>query len=135
MKVVLHREHLKASCREGSELLSVPAVERTRSCGFKMQKGELESFGKSFTLPNGSCEISDAGKSLQRKDAGRCLWEGFGFGAPALGTGVLGPLWEMHPYEMWARGREEPKNVSSGHSCTSFMMLCKKKKRWEGGEG
>lgn len=117
-------EHLKACCREGSELLYMPAVERTRSYGFKMQTGELESFGKSFLLPNGSCEIS-TGRNIQRKDPGRCLWEGLGFGAPALGTRVLGPWWEMHPYEMWAGGRGEPKNVNSGRSCLSLMSPCK----------
>lgn len=97
MKVILCREHLKTCCKEGSELLSMPTVERTRSYGYKMQKGELESFGKSFLLPNGSCEISVAGKNSKRKDPGRCLWKGLGFGAPPLGTGVLGPWWEVHP--------------------------------------
>lgn len=104
----------------------MPTVERTRSYGFKMQKGELESLGKSFPLPNGSCEISVAGKNSKRKDPGRCLWEGLGFGAPALGTGVLGPWWEMYPYEMWVRGREEPKNLSSGSPCSSLLLPWKK---------
>jgi len=90
-----------------------------------MQKGELESFGKSFPLPNGSCEISVAGKNSKSKDPGRCLWEGLGFGAPTLGTGVLGPCWEMHPYEMWARVREDPKHVRSCHA----------KNGWEGAGG
>lgn len=62
-----------------------------------MQMGELESFGKSFPLPNESREISVAGKNSERKDPGTCLWEGLGFGAPALGTGVLGPWCEIHP--------------------------------------
>lgn len=67
-------------------MLSLPTVERTRGYRFKMQKGELESFGKSFLLPNGSYEISDAGENSKRADLGRRLWKGLGLGALALGA-------------------------------------------------
>lgn len=97
MKFPLWRGHLKACCRaERSDLLSVAAVERTRSYRLKMQKGGLESFGKSFLLSSGSYKISDAGKNSERKHPGRCLQEESGLGAPALGTRVLCPLWEVH---------------------------------------
>lgn len=56
-----------------------------------MQKGELESFGKSFLLPNGSYEISDAGENSERVDLGRCLWKGLGLGALSLGSRALCP--------------------------------------------
>lgn len=51
-----------------------------------------------------------------------------GFGVSALGTGVPGPYWEMNPYEMWTRGKGDPKNVSSALPCSSLMLLYKKKK-------
>lgn len=98
-----------------------------------MQKEELESFGKSFLLPNGSCEISVAGKNSKRKDTGRCLWEALGFGAPALGTRVLGSWWEMHPYKMWTRGREGPKNRRTG--CPAHSFCCCVKNVWAVGVG
>lgn len=66
--------------------------------------------------------LADAGEELR-------------FGVSALGTGVPGPQWEMNPYEMWARGRGDPKNVSSGLPCSSFMLLCKKKEELGGGRG
>lgn len=56
-----------------------------------MQKGELESFGKSFLLPNGSYKISDAGENSERVDLGRCLWKGLGLGALSLGSRALCP--------------------------------------------
>lgn len=95
----------------------------------RCRRKSLKALEKSFLLPNGSCEISVAGKNSKRKDPGRCLWEGLGFGAPALGTRVLVSWWEMHPYKMWTRGREDPENRSSG--CPACSFCCCVKNVWE----